>query len=251
MKSIYHARAIAAEPVIPTSETREGYPTNGSSAGGQLSTVIGAYWYHMVTMEVVNAIKGAGLTPDAADLGQLDKAISARLAALQSTITGQMDELANTIASQGIPTGALQAFDLDSAPNQYWLVCNGQAVSRATYATLFSKIGTRHGAGNGSTTFNLPDYRNRVFWGADSGIGQIVEAGLPNVYGEIGADDRAAGHATGAFYAARIYDKNTSAEGGDSAWYKFVMNASRCSPVYGRSDTVTPPSIKALICIHI
>lgn len=50
-----------------------------------------------------------------------------------------------------------------------WLLCDGTAVSRATYATLFAIIGTTYGVGNGSTTFNLPDLRGRVAVGKDSG----------------------------------------------------------------------------------
>lgn len=49
-----------------------------------------------------------------------------------------------------------------------WLLCFGQAVSRATYPTLFAQIGTTYGAGDGSTTFNLPDYRGRVAAGKDN-----------------------------------------------------------------------------------
>ena len=47
-----------------------------------------------------------------------------------------------------------------------WLLCDGSAVSRTTYADLFAVIGTRFGAGNGSTTFNLPDLRDRFVVGA-------------------------------------------------------------------------------------
>jgi microcystin-dependent protein len=42
-----------------------------------------------------------------------------------------------------------------------WLECNGQAVSRTTYATLFAQISTSYGIGDGSTTFNLPDFQGR------------------------------------------------------------------------------------------
>jgi microcystin-dependent protein len=49
-----------------------------------------------------------------------------------------------------------------------WLLCNGSAVSRTTYADLFTAIGTTYGVGDGSTTFNIPDLRGRVPVGADS-----------------------------------------------------------------------------------
>ncbi len=45
-----------------------------------------------------------------------------------------------------------------SAPPQSWLLCDGSEVSRAVYSALFNRIGTTFGAGNGTTTFNLPNY---------------------------------------------------------------------------------------------
>jgi phage-related tail fiber protein len=57
-----------------------------------------------------------------------------------------------------VPTGAVLPFAMNSAPSG-WLSANGAAVSRATYASLFTAIGTLYGAGDGSTTFNLPDLR--------------------------------------------------------------------------------------------
>lgn len=60
-----------------------------------------------------------------------------------------------------------------AAPNAPtgWLLCDGQAVSRTTYATLFSLIGTTYGAGDGSTTFNVPDLRGEFIRGLDRGRG--------------------------------------------------------------------------------
>ena len=67
-----------------------------------------------------------------------------------------------------------------------WLQCNGAEVSRTTYARLFRKIGTKYGAGNGSTTFNLPDLQHRVLEGTNttSEVAQKVEAGLPDITGQ-------------------------------------------------------------------
>lgn len=50
-----------------------------------------------------------------------------------------------------------------------WLYCDGREVSRTTYATLFAAIGTTHGAGNGTTTFKLPDGRGRSLIGSGTG----------------------------------------------------------------------------------
>lgn len=66
--------------------------------------------------------------------------------------------------------GVIQMFAGSTAP-EGWLVCDGSAVSRTTYATLFAAIGTTWGAGDGSTTFNLPDLRGRSPIGAGTGSG--------------------------------------------------------------------------------
>jgi microcystin-dependent protein len=65
-----------------------------------------------------------------------------------------------------LPAGTLVPFAGATAPNE-WLLCYGQAISRATYAALFAAIGTAWGAGDGSTTFNLPDLRGRALFGKD------------------------------------------------------------------------------------
>ena len=57
-----------------------------------------------------------------------------------------------------VPTGAIMPFAMNTAPSG-WLAANGSAVSRTTYAALFAAIGTIYGAGDGSTTFTLPDLR--------------------------------------------------------------------------------------------
>jgi len=80
----------------------------------------------------------------------------------------------NFIVSAGVayaasifPIASMLPYAATSAPSG-WLLCYGQAVSRATYASLFGVIGTAYGSGDGSTTFNLPDYRGRTFVGLDN-----------------------------------------------------------------------------------
>lgn len=68
--------------------------------------------------------------------------------------------------AQAMPVGSVIDFAGASAPSG-WMLCFGQAVSRTTYATLFAVIGTVYGAGDGSTTFNLPDCRGFVTAGRD------------------------------------------------------------------------------------
>ena len=73
-----------------------------------------------------------------------------------------------------LPVGAIMPFASSDAPTG-WLKCNGAAVGRATYADLFAVVGTTYGAGDGSTTFNLPDLRGEFVRGWDDGRG--VDAG--------------------------------------------------------------------------
>lgn len=67
----------------------------------------------------------------------------------------------DTRITQSAPVGEVVHFAGSSAPTG-WLLCDGAAVSRTTYAALFAIIGTTYGAGNGSTTFNVPNSKGRV-----------------------------------------------------------------------------------------
>lgn len=70
------------------------------------------------------------------------------------------DERVQSTFLHGIPAGAIQmTAGTDTPPG--WLLCDGQAVSRTTYARLFDAIGTAYGAGDGSTTFNVPNFAGR------------------------------------------------------------------------------------------
>ena len=71
---------------------------------------------------------------------------------------------------QAVPTGSVHMMATTTAPSGY-LKCNGAAVSRTTYADLFTIIGTTHGAGDGSTTFNVPDLRGEFVRGWDDSRG--------------------------------------------------------------------------------
>ena len=76
----------------------------------------------------------------------------------------------NWIADDVLIPGEIKMYAGATAPNG-WLLCQGQAVSRVEYARLWTAIGTTHGAGDGTSTFNLPDLRSRMPIGAGSGPG--------------------------------------------------------------------------------
>ena len=86
---------------------------------------------------------------------------------LQSDGSGN---LSFTAMPQAVPTGSVHLMASTTVPSGY-LKCNGAAVSRTTYADLFNEIGTAFGAGDGSSTFNVPDLRGEFVRGWDDSRG--------------------------------------------------------------------------------
>ena len=89
---------------------------------------------------------------------------------LQTDGSGNLSFSAAGGAQGGVPSGAVFCMAVAIVPSGY-LECNGAAVSRTGYAALFAVIGTQYGAGNGSSTFNLPDLRGEFVRGFDHGRG--------------------------------------------------------------------------------
>lgn len=100
---------------------------------------------------------------------------------LHVSVIRWFDELRNAIASDAnatVPTGALQGTLSSSEPATGWLLCNGQSVSKHTYAALFAVIGTEYGST--ATNFTLPNLGGRVLVGADT-IPLLDFGGSPTV----------------------------------------------------------------------
>ena len=99
----------------------------------------------------------------------------------------------NNVPGSIVPIGTVIDYAGSTVPRGY-LECNGQAVSRTTYALLFAAIGTAWGTGDGSTTFNLPDFRGRVSIGAGTGTASGATA---HVFASTGGDERMPSHSHG------------------------------------------------------
>lgn len=86
-----------------------------------------------------------------------------------ANLQSQLNSLSNSLSS-AIPTATVLPYvgNFNTVPTGF-LLCSGAAISRTTYATLFSRIGTRYGAGNGTTTFNIPDFRDSIPYGSNPG----------------------------------------------------------------------------------
>ncbi len=93
-----------------------------------------------------------------------------------------LEEFAQVIYGQLVPVGVIAPYAGVTAPTG-WILCDGAAVSRTTYYTLYTIIGTQYGAGDGSTTFNVPNLKAagaadmRVPVGAGTGVTQGTTTG--------------------------------------------------------------------------
>ena len=152
------------------------------------------------------------------------------------------------VRSYIMPAGSIIPFAGSSIPTGY-LLCNGAVVSRTTYANLFKVIGTTYGAGDGSTTFNLPDLRDRFLEGAGTNaIGRYLSAGLPNITGDsnVAAYWYTRAVTTGCFTPSPEWDANTTfsslPKNGTNSAKIIWFDASKSNTTYGKSSTVQPQS---------
>ena len=93
------------------------------------------------------------------------------------------------VINQWAPPGAVIDFAGATVPDG-WLICDGSAISRTTYAALFAAIGTLYGTGDGTTTFNLPDCRGRAAIGYTPSGGHSDVSTLGNNDGTLLANRR-------------------------------------------------------------
>ena len=156
-------------------------------------------------------------------------------------------------------TGVVLPYAGNTVPTGF-LLCNGQAVSRTEYQNLFDAIGTTYGEGDGSTTFNLPNLKDKFVQGAGTNaVGTEMSAGLPNITGEVGylksAEESSYYNGintkNGCFansrqiltdpHATKLVSSKTQDDIGETGLIDF--NASSSNSIYGNSNTVQPPAV--------
>lgn len=173
------------------------------------------------------------------------------MATPNSTIAAVLNWL--KLNPNSVAVGTVISFAGKTIPDGY-LLCNGAAVSRSEYANLFQVIGITFGAGNGSTTFNLPNLDSRFVEGTvrANNVGTKKSAGLPNITGKVklGNYPLLTSEHKGAFFGT---DYGTADRHGQDSIHNvpttFSIDASRSSAVYGMSSTVQPESLCLLHCI--
>ena len=169
------AAISVATPTIITVTTA---PVSGSavifSTTGTLPTGLTAgttYYVSKISSTTFNISTSSTLTPLVAvsASGSGTHSVSTISQAVTAPAGTSSNALATTafVINNSNPTGGLMMWPTATAPSG-WLLCDGTAISRTTYAALFAVISTTFGTGDGSTTFNLPDYRNRTPFGASA-----------------------------------------------------------------------------------
>lgn len=134
-----------------------------------------------------------------------------------------------------------------SIPENY-LLCDGSAISRKDYADLFTVIGITYGAGDGSTTFNLPLLTDGRFIEGNPTPSIQYEAGIPNIQATLGTTTLSTGspatnkaNETNPFYMEDLPRNGIDYGGNHLEWIFF--DASRANSIYGNSSTVQPKSL--------
>lgn len=115
--------------------------------------------------------------------------------------------LADAVKESLVPVGAVSAYAGSSVPDGF-LLCDGSAVSRTTYASLFAAISTAHGQGDGSTTFNLPDYRGRFLRGVAGGQTTDPDRALRTAMATGGATGDNVGSVQGQAFQTHTHTQN-------------------------------------------
>lgn len=190
--------------------------------------------------KITNLAAGTGAA-DAVNKEQLDTAISGSVA------NRDLSNLTQTGKDLFVPVGCLQMAPLSSLTG--YLLCDGSAVSRATYANLFSVIGVNFGVGDGVTTFNVPDYRGCFLRGYLAGTTENMYTkqpmGAPDITGAariggVGSSPIYINQVSGALYSTQSTNYMTRGENAGPGPTGLGLQASRSNSVYGSAEEIRP-----------
>lgn len=184
--------------------------------------------------EMSSAVAGAKSEASSAN-ATLESTLRTLVSTEKTALQGQI--------SKAVPAGTVIAFAANKAPDGF-LLCNGAAVSRTTYAALFSAIGTTYGAGNGSSTFALPNLTDKFIQGSGT-AGTSKAAGLPD-HKHLFTHTQSYAYSfygSTAFYTSEIQPEFGNGVHHLDAARSALGNASGSNSIYGKSTTVQPPAL--------
>lgn len=217
-----------------------------------IKTTIGETKASSQTAGIMKVLNTLGSTAtDAALSAAQGKALNNAIAALNALLTGYT-------ANSYCPSGQIGLFATDYAPTG-WLKANGAVLSRTVYTNLFAAIGTRFGAGDGHSTFNLPDLRGEFprFWddgrGVDAGrgLGTWQNDAIRNItaqmylYGQDGSSSQGAFGFRKQGERGLVWSRNDNNAG---VVMDFWLDASKVVPTAHENR---PRNIALLACIKI
>lgn len=251
-----------------TNEVLDGYNNNGD-AETPLTSIPDANKFNMFWYQVHNTMKWI--------ISYIEELYNAKLELAGGNMTGTLRMGNNKVTSSYTPTDDIDLTNkeyvdraiagktmwlgevkqlsypvLPSVPDDVEILpCDGRAISRTTYADYFSLIGTTFGAGDGSTTFNIPDYRGMFLRGWDGGsgrdknrvFGKIQSSGSPNITASCQFSQEWESFGVAA-YTGALYLKQRAGNGVDGKRGAFDLvgfDASRVSNVYQNGLTECRP----------
>ena len=165
--------------------------------------------------------------------------------------------LKNATLTNSVPIGMMAPFAVSAAPSG-WLICDGSAVSRTTYAPLFAVLGETYGNGDGSTTFELPDMRGKFMRGLASGSANDPDRASRTDRGDGTTGDNVGTNQTGQ-YASHTHTLNNAttilSDTGATVNYEPAISANTGSVTISANSSggneTRPININVLYCIKI
>lgn len=180
--------------------------------------------------------------------------INSAASALEQLIKEWANQQIEISLLNAIPTGSCFVWSASTPPSGF-LICDGSVISRTTYSKLFTTIGVAFGAGDGSTTFNLPNCTDFSPWQSGTvAVGNYGLGSAPNITGNIGfiGGTQSGNSCGGAFASTKFTNGSQSGIGGglgNSHLNGVTFDASRSSAVYIAADRIVPAWVSMKWCI--